>query len=63
MRAAYFAAGDPIGKVGNGHNPGDAPANAYNHPHVEIWRGGGASSAIDPAPILARATHGAPALL
>lgn len=52
-------AGQPLGEVGNGYNPGTADPDGYNHPHVEIWRGGAAESAVDPKPYLARATHGA----
>lgn len=52
-------AGQQIGVVGNGHQPGTAPAEAFNHPHVEFWHGGGAEAATDPKPLLARAYHGA----
>lgn len=48
------AKGETFGRVGNGHNPGDAPPNSYNHPHIQIQRGG---VWIDPAPTLKLAAY------
>lgn len=46
--------GESFGTVGNGHNPGDAPANAYNHPHIQFQRSG---VWVDPAPFLKTAQY------
>jgi len=45
-------AGQPIGIVGNGHSPGEAPKNGFQHLHFEVWKNGGPASWIDPSPIL-----------
>lgn len=45
-------AGQVIGLVGNGSDPGDAADNAFTHLHFEVWRDGGAESWIDPTDIL-----------
>lgn len=45
-------AGQAIGIVGNGSDPGDERASAFAHLHFEIWKDGGAESWIDPTPIL-----------
>lgn len=56
-RGIAVAGGETIGTVGNGHNPGKAAPDAYNHPHVEVWYDGGADAYIDPADVLKLARY------
>ena len=44
--------GEPIGIMGNGHNPGQAAPTAFRHLHFEMWKAGGPAAFVDPAPYL-----------